>query len=184
MGTTLTTRFMAALLLCCTLLPAQAAAPAHIEAQLPQARVAGKGAYTWFSLKIYEAELWVGEQGYRADAPAAAPFVLDLHYARKLDGVKIAAASAEQMQKTGAGTPAQRGEWLLRMKAIFPDVKEGTHISGVYAPGGPTAFYLDGKPLATVVDPAFGPAFFGIWLSPSTSARSLRSALLKDAAPR
>ena len=156
------------------------AAPGHIEEHLAQARLAGKGTFTWFGLSIYDAELWVGEKGYRLDAP----FVLDLRYARKLDGIKIAEASAEQMEKTGAGTPAQRAQWLAKMKTIFPDVKEGTHISGVFLPGAGARFYLDGKALATVPDPEFARAFFGIWLDPATTARSLRTALLKDAVPR
>lgn len=167
--------------------PARAAAQAaaaHVEQHLPQARLAGKGAFTWFALRIYDAELWVGDKGYRADAPGAAPLVLDLRYARKLDGVKIAEASAQQMEKIGAGTPARRAEWLARMKAIFPDVKEGTQISGVYLPAGGALFYLDGKPLATVPDQEFAQAFFGIWLDPRTTAKALREALLKDAAPK
>ncbi len=158
------------------------AAPAHIEEHVAQARLAGKGTFTWFTLKIYDAELWVGEQGYRAGANA--PFALDLRYARKLDGVKIAEASAEQMEKIGAGTEAQRAAWLARMKEIFPDVKEGTRISGVFLPGAGARFYLDGKALASVPDPEFARAFFGIWLDPATSARPLRAALLKDAAPK
>ncbi|UUZ55997.1 chalcone isomerase family protein [Massilia sp. H-1] len=70
------------------------------------------------------------------------------------------------------------------MKEIFPDVKEGTRISGVFLPGSQARFYLDGKPLATVPDPEFARAFFAIWLDPKTSAKGLRTALLKDAGPR
>ena len=176
-------RRLVCLVLLCAAASAQAA-PAHIEQHLPQARLAGKGVFTWFGLKIYEAQLWVGDKGYRADAPDAAPFVLDLHYARKLDGAKIAEASADQMEKTGAGSAAQRASWLAAMKAIFPDVKEGSRISGVYLPGGGALFYLDGKPLGAMPDPAFGRAFFGIWLAPNTTARPLRTALLNDAAPK
>jgi hypothetical protein len=161
-------------------LGAATAAPAHIEAHLDQPRMAGKGLYTWFGLRIYEAELWVGEQGYQS----AAPFVLELRYARKLDGAKIAQASADQMEKLGAGSAAQRAAWLARMKEIFPDVKEGTRIGGVFLPGAGVRFYLDGKALASVPDPEFARAFFAIWLDPGTSAGALRAALLKDAAPR
>lgn len=175
-------RLIAAWTLALMFLPAQAQAPAHIEQHLPQARLAGEGVFTWFALRIYDAQLWVGEQGYRADG--AAPFVLDLRYARKLDGEKIAEASFEQMEKVKAGTPAQREAWLARMKTIFPDVKEGTRISGVYLPAGGARFYLDGKPLATVPDQDFARAFFAIWLSPRTTARALREALLKEAAPQ
>jgi hypothetical protein len=167
-----------AIMLCA--LGAAQAAPAHIEGHLTDARLAGQGPFTWFGLKIYDAELWVGEKGYQAGAP----FVLELRYARKLDGAKIAEASAQQMEKIGAGSATQRAAWLARMKEIFPDVKDGTRISGVYLPDGGARFYVDGRALASVPDPEFARAFFAIWLDPKTTARSLRSALLKDAAPR
>lgn len=157
-----------------------AAVPGPVEEHLGQARLAGKGSFTWFGLRIYDAELWVGERGYQAGAP----FVLELRYARKLDGIKIAEASADQMEKLNAGSAAQRKAWLARMKEIFPDVKEDSRISGVFLPAGGARFYLDGRPLASVPDQDFARAFFSIWLDPNTSARGLREALLKDAAPR
>jgi hypothetical protein len=172
-------RFLATLLMLCAFNGAHAAAP-HIDAHLTQARVAGEGTFKWFGLKIYHAQLWVGEKGYQPDAP----FVLDLVYARRLEGVKIAEASAEQMEKIGAGTAAQRTAWLARMKEIFPTVKEGTRISGVNLPGSGARFYLDGRPLASVPDAEFARAFFAIWLDPKTTAPALRTALLKEAAPR
>lgn len=172
----------AAILFCC--MAAQAALPAAVGAQLPQARLAGAGAFTWFTLAVYDAELWVGAQGYAANAPLAAPFVLDLKYARKLDGAKIATASIEQIDKAGTATPAQRAAWLAAMLAIFPDVHEGSRISGVFVPGAGTRFYLDGAPIGSVADPDFARAFFGIWLGSTTTAPALRAALLKEAAPR
>ena len=156
------------------------AAPAPVDTHVPQARQAGSGTFTYFGMKIYEAQLWVGEKGYQSGAP----FVLDLVYARALNGVKIAEASADEMAKLNAGTAAQRKEWLARMKELFPDVKEGSRISGVFLPAGGARFYLDGKPLAAVPDPEFARAFFAIWLDPATSAKKLRTALLKDAAPQ
>jgi hypothetical protein len=172
-------RLFAMLAMLCAI-GAAAAAPAHIDQHLAQARLAGAGPFTWFGLRIYDAELWVGEQGYRPDAP----FVLELRYARKLDGARIARASFDEMAKIGAGTPQQRSTWLARMKEIFPDVKDGTRISGVNLAAGGARFYLDGKPLARVPDPDFARAFFAIGLDPNTSARGLRTALLKDAAAR
>ncbi|MGZ3253729.1 MAG: hypothetical protein ACXU7D_05420, partial [Burkholderiaceae bacterium] len=38
-------------------------APRHIQHEIPQAQLWGQGAYTWFGLKIYDAQLWVGEEG-------------------------------------------------------------------------------------------------------------------------
>ena len=162
---------------------APVAAPPHIARDVPQARLAGQGAFTWFGLSIYQAELWVGAAGYQPAAPEAAPFALDLTYARALDGRKIAAASAEQMEKIGVGTAAQRLSWLRTMEGIFPDVKPGTRLSGIYLPGAGLRFYLDGVLLADLPDAAFARAFFAIWLAPATSAPGLRAALLRDAAP-
>jgi hypothetical protein len=173
---------------CCVLLlawwPLQAAcAPAYAAQELGQPRLAGQGVYTWYGMTIYAAELWVGPQGYRPEARTAAPFVLELRYARSLDGRKIAEASAEQMEKIGAGSDAQRAAWLQQMIALFPDVQDGSRLAGVFLPGRGVRFYRDGKELALVEDPAFAQAFFGIWLDPATSARKLRAALLRDAAP-
>lgn len=158
----------------------EAVAAAPVDDYLPQARLAGKGPFSWFGLRIYDAELWVGEQGYRDGAP----FVLELRYARRLSGAKIAQASFEEMEKLHAGSADQRAAWLVRMKVIFPDVKEGTRLAGVCLPGAGVRFYLDGKALASVSDPDFARAFFGIWLDPASSVPKLRIALLLNAAAR
>jgi hypothetical protein len=158
---------------------AHAALP-HMVPHMPGARVAGQGAFTWFGMKIYDARLWVGQAGYAADAP----FALELRYARSLRGTRIAEASADQMEKTGGGTPAQRAAWLAAMRAIFPDVREGSTITGLFMPGGEVHFHLDGAVLGTIADPGFSQAFAGIWLSPRTSAPRLREALLRGAARR
>jgi hypothetical protein len=160
-----------------------AVAPAHVARELARPRLAGAGGYSWFGLPIYTARLWVGEQGYRADAPEAAPFVLELRYARALAGARIAEASVEQMERLGAGSAPQRARWLLEMKAIFPDVQAGSQLSGVFLPAAGTRFYLDGRALATLAEPAFAKAFYAIWLDPASSARGLRESLLRDAAP-
>ena len=177
-------RFFALLTLALTCMLALAApiptAPLHIARDVPNARLAGSGIFTYFMMKIYSAELWVGPQGYGLTTP----FALDLRYARKLDGIKIAEASAEQMEKIGAGSAAERQVWLQRMTAIFPDVHAGSHITGVFVPGEGARFYLDGKPMGSINDARFARAFFGIWLDPNTTAPALRTALLKDAGPR
>ena len=178
-------QLLAAAILSLTALAALAAPPAFVTADVPEARLAGEGEYTWFGMRIYQAQLWVGPQGYQGAASATAPFVLELRYARALDGRKIAEASYEQMQKLGVGTPPQRLAWLDTMQRIFPDVRQGQRIAGVYragiAPG--VRFYLDGNVLADVPDGEFARAFFAIWLSPESTAPKLRTALLQGAAP-
>lgn len=166
------------------LLPAEALQP------MQPVRLAGEGVYRWYGLRIYEARLWVGPQGYRDSAPAAAPFVLELRYGRALQGSRIAEASAEQMEKVGAGSAVQRKVWLETMRGLFPDVREGDRIAGRYVPGVGARFYLNGAPLGgaqggaqpPVLDAEFAQAFFSIWLSPRSTAPALREALLRQAA--
>jgi hypothetical protein len=165
-------------------LPAFAAAPSHIQADVPGARLAGHGAFRYFGMKIYDAQLWVGTKGYDAAAPGAAPLALDLNYARSLNGKKIAEASRDEMKKLNEGSAQQREAWLAKMTALFPDVQEGMHITGIYLPDVGARFYLNGKPLGEIADPAFGKAFFAIWLDPKTTGGKLRDELLADAAPR
>ncbi|WP_050465268.1 chalcone isomerase family protein [Herbaspirillum autotrophicum] len=160
--------------------------PAGIAAAVPDARLAGQGSYRWFGLLIYDAELWVGRDGVRNDAATSAmpaPFALSLRYGRALAGRRIADASADEMARQGSGTPAQRDQWREKMRAMFPDVQDGTRLTGIYRPDRGVQFYKDAQLLGSIDDDAFGRAFFAIWLSPSTSAPALRSALLKGAAP-
>lgn len=155
--------------------------PAHIQNEISDARLAGQGNFRWFGFKIYDAELWVGDQGYRPDAPESAKFALSLTYARDLYGKRIARTSIDEISKLGYGTSEQREVWLTRMEALFPDVHEGTRISGVYLPDRGARFYLNGNLLGEIADRDFARAFFAIWLDPRTSASSLRNSLLSSA---
>jgi len=157
------------------------AVPATVRSEIGEARLAGQGNYRWFGLKIYEAKLWVGDQGYRPDAPEAAKFALSLTYARDLVGKRIAQSSIDEISKLGFGTKEQQAIWLSRMEALFPDVHEGSNISGIFLPGRGARFYLNGELLGEIADVDFARAFFAIWLDPRTSASSLRSELLASA---
>lgn len=171
------------LIVCTSVKAVGIAAPAPVQQEIEQVRLAGQGDFRWFGLDIYQARLWVGPAGYRIEAPDSTKFALELRYARKLDGARIAQSSYEQMQKLGVGSASQREAWLTRMSTLFPDVQAGTHISGIHLPGVGARFYLNGRLLGNVPDPDFSRAFFAIWLAPNTSAPSLRDALLKNAEP-
>lgn len=177
-----------ALLLLASLLPPMASAqslsaqsvsaPPHISAALPDAKLTGSGTYRWFGLKIYEAQLWTGPSGITPETLRSKPFALDLHYARHLVGRKIADASIDEIRKLGMGSPAQHQAWLASMIALFPDVDKDTHLTGLYAPGQPTRFFLNGVAIGAVADTEFGAAFFAIWLHPKTSDPAIRRSLL------
>ncbi|MFZ6872068.1 chalcone isomerase family protein [Undibacterium sp. Di27W] len=152
--------------------------PAHISVEIPQASLQGTGSFRWFGLHIYDASLWSAPEGYKPDSDKPQKFALDLAYARTLYGGKIADASIEEIEKLKLGTPEKRERWQAQMKKIFPDVKQGTHITGIHIPNEAARFYLNGKLLGEIHDAEFAHAFFAIWLDKNTSAQGLRSKLL------
>ncbi|MCU6435023.1 chalcone isomerase family protein [Undibacterium sp. Jales W-56] len=160
----------------------QTPAGSHIQQELNQAKPLGHGTFRWFGIAVYDAQLWVGKDGYAPEANGQLgrqPIALDLTYARSLIGKKIAEASIEEIQKLKLGSEEQRKTWLAQMTQLFPNVKEGNHITGVFLPGLAARFYFDGKLLGEIRDPEFAHAFFSIWLDKKTSAPGLRDKLLE-----
>jgi hypothetical protein len=142
------------------------------------ARLAGEGRLTWLGFHVYDAHLFAPAR-FNLDDPLGQPFVLELTYARKLEGKSIAAASRDEMQRMGLGTAEQQARWLARMETLFPDVDKGRRIAGVNQPGAGARFYVDGVFAGSVEEPEFSRAFFAIWLDPRTRAPRLRESLLK-----
>lgn len=166
-------------LLAPALLRAQAgvAMPPELQRALPQAQWQGEGRLRFLGMRIYDARLWVAP-GFEAAGFARAPLALELRYARSLNGRLIAERSLTEMVRSGPLDEAQRSAWLAAMTGLFPDVKDGDRITGVFTPGTVATFFLNGQPLGEVRDARFAERFFGIWLSPQTSEPALRQALL------
>ncbi len=144
---------------------------------LPGLRPAGQGTLKFWGMEIYRAQLWVSP-GFQADRYAALPLALTLGYQRDLSAQAIAERSLVEMQRVGDFTSQDGTRWRDELQAALPDIKSGDQLTGLYQPGGPTVFKLKGRTVGEVNDPAFGPLFFGIWLSPRTSEPRLREALL------
>lgn len=154
-----------------------AGAPRWLAELMPQARLQGKSRLRFWGLDIYDAYLWT-RPDFEPERFAQHPLVLDLTYLRSLSGPRIAERSLKEMQALPAYDPARADAWLQAMTAVFPDVTDQDRLAGVYRPGQATRFWLNGRALGEVADPAFGPLFFGIWLSPRTSEPQMRQALL------
>jgi hypothetical protein len=58
-------------------------------------------------------------------------------------------------------------------------VKSGDRLVALYVPGKPVMFSHNGEPTGSIAGDSFARDFFGIWLSPNTSAPSLRKDLLR-----
>lgn len=144
---------------------------------LPSARLMGATRLTVWGFNVYDARLFVAP-GFRADAYAKTPFVLELRYLRAFTGPDIARRSLDEMRRAGPLTDAQSTQWLREMVAMFPDVKKGDSLTGLYQPGNGVRFSHNGVMLGTVGDAAFALRFMGIWLAPQTSEPVMRAALL------
>ena len=157
-----------------------AQAPAHVRKYVAEVRLAGTGRLTWYGFHVYDAALFVSP-GFDLAEAFGQPFVLELTYARRLDGKGIAEASRDEIGRLGFGTEAQRTRWHEQMLRLFPNVEKGRKLAGVNLPGTGARFYFDGQLLGSIDDPAFARAFFAIWLDERTRAPQLRESLLKGA---
>jgi hypothetical protein len=131
----------------------------------------GRGEFRRFGFLVYEATLWAG------DDPQRPPLALRLDYRRHVEGRAIAEASVREIRRFVRDEDALQ-RWGGQMLRIFPDVKPGDHIVGVYRSDG-ARFYQDERLIGTIDAPGFADAFFAIWLDPRTSAPELRAALLR-----
>lgn len=161
------------------------APPPEARAALPGARLQGSSRMRFFGLHIYDARLWVGED-YPRERPANEDWsrhavLLELQYARALDGVEIAERSIEEMERAGPLAPQQSQRWLVFMSRAFPNVTDGTRLSALHRPGEAVRFFVDGSPGREIHDGAFAERFFGIWLGVHTSQPAHRRQLLGSA---
>lgn len=146
----------------------------YIYNHVPEARLVGQGRAQVLIWEVYHAKLYAPGGVYQYNKP----FALELEYLQELQGRKIADHAVSEMRRLGYRNEMKLAAWHDRMSRIFPDVIPGSRVAGVYAPGGATIFYEDGRQVGAVEDPAFGKAFFRIWLDARTSTPDLRQSLL------
>lgn len=171
----MTLRAALVLSLACIAVPVAAASqlPEGTRAELPAMQHVGEARFVKWLMHVYDATLWAADPR----RPLESALALELRYARGLRGGDIADRSAEEMRRQGVDE-GKLARWLPAMKEIFPDVRRGDRLVGVLRANGTTRFFRDGRPIGDVDDPAFGRAFFGIWLREDTSEPDMRRALL------
>lgn len=177
-----TARVFAALLLALCLCSPLAASelPSALRDDAPQLKLHGSADMRHFGFKLYTARLWTDAQGFRA----AAPFALDLEYALDVEAQDLVETSIEEIRKQGYRDEALLARWARDMAAVFPDVRKGDRLIGLALPGVEARFYSAQGFIASIRDPAFVDAFFGIWLGSETRAPRVRARLLGGASSR
>jgi hypothetical protein len=150
--------------------------PLEVAAGLPGARLRGQGRLTWFGLHVYDARLWSAATS--GQDVQESPFALELEYARSLRGERIADRSIEEMARIGDFAADRGARWLATMKQLFPDIAPGDRLTGMQRTKIEAQFFHNGVMRGSIADADFTRLFFGIWLSPRTSAPGLREQLL------
>ncbi len=171
----------AAVLVLALLVSAPAAA-ASVPAELPvpvcsvleNCRMVGKGRLRWWGFHVYDVALWSRDGRW----DPAAPYVLDIVYARQISGAQLAETSVDEMRRLGFSDEARLARWNAAMRRVFPDVQSGSRLIGVYLPQRGAQFHSATRLLGTIDDPEFARRFFEIWLDRRTQTPELRAALL------
>lgn len=160
------------------LAPAAMPWPQEVRQLGADARLQGQMRFRYWGFHVYDAQLWV-RPGFEPLRPLAHPFALSLVYARELLAQDIAERSLEEIERQTSISPAQAERWRAHLRQALADVVPGDRLTGIHQPDGAAAFFHNARPTAVVNDPVFAGLFFGIWLSPQTSAPALRRALLR-----
>ncbi|WP_334135060.1 chalcone isomerase family protein [Tepidimonas sp.] len=156
--------------------------PTAVAALLPRAQLIGQGLLRYWGWSVYYARLYAVPP-WNPAALGHQPVVLELEYLRDFRGADIVRRSLQEMRRAEPVDEPTQAQWTARLDGLFPDVRAGDRIAGVWLPGQGARFQLtraDGstRPLGGFDDAALAERFFGIWLAPTTSAPGLRAALL------
>jgi hypothetical protein len=161
-------------LLALLLISAQVNATTLIEAEIPNAQMVATGRLTVFLFDVYDASLYT-VNGKRQVVP---PYALKLAYLRDIKGEKIADQSTEEIRNQKQVDEVTLADWHSQMRNIFPNVKKGDHITGIYKSPSECAFYKNDSPIGQINNKQFCTAFFNIWFGENTSQPALRNQLI------
>ncbi|MGL5048677.1 MAG: chalcone isomerase family protein [Shewanella sp.] len=136
----------------------------------------GRGEMDWLWFNLYKAKLMTPTGRYQQ---GQYPLVLDIEYYRDIESEDLLKATKDQWQHLAfAENDIQR--WMGLLNAIWPDVKQGDHLSFKVIDGQTSLFFVNQQPLDMIHDANFAEAFLAIWLSKHTSRPNLRAQLLGE----
>ena len=186
-------QFVAGFALLVPALQAAAQAPAKAPAAQPAFKVPaelgafgaatawqlqGAGALRFFGFKAYDANLWSAGSVKGNPLGDKSLFALEIVYNTGIKAEEIVNVSLVEMARLKKLTDLQIKTWTADMQRTFPNVVQGDRLTGVYVPKVGTRFFFNSRLIAEINDPAFGDAFFAIWLDEGTKRAELRRGLL------
>jgi Chalcone isomerase-like len=138
----------------------------------------GTGALRFFGFKAYDANLWSSGSVKGNPLLDKSLFALEIVYNTSIKAEEIVNVSLVEMARLKKLSDVQIKTWTADMQRTFPNVTQGDRLTGVYVPKVGTRFFLNARLIAEINDPAFGDAFFAIWLDEGTKRAELRRSLL------
>lgn len=148
--------------------------PNPVREEKPELLRVGAATLHWFGLHVYDATLYAPESVYTTNGTAA----LSIRYNVSVKRRKLLDTTMEEWRRLGRGNAEQRDKWIKQLEQIWLDLKSGDSLTAFIKGDGPTKFYFGERLLGEVPDPAFGPAFFAIWLDANCSYPKMRDGLL------
>ena len=148
--------------------------PTPLQEVDPALTPLGTATLHWFGLHIYDIGLFTQETTYATNSTAA----LTIHYNISIKRRRLLDTTLKELQRMGKGDEAQRAQWIAQLESLWPDLKSGDRLTAFKRIHGPTQFYFGDRLLGELADPAFGPAFFSIWLDENCRYPDVRDELL------
>jgi hypothetical protein len=149
--------------------------PAPLREVKPELRPLGTATLNWFVLHVYDIALFAQDTPYTTSSNA----VLSIRYNISIKSKRLQETTLEEWRRMKMATEIQRERWIKQLDSIWPDVNPGDRLTAFKRKGGPTQFYYGDQLLGEVSDPAFGPAFFAIWLDADCKYPKIRDQLLR-----
>lgn len=140
-------------------------------------KVIGQGQYSYWFWDLYQARLFSSD-GRFVDYQQSVPLKLELTYQRDIKKQDFIDATMQQWKIQQGALDKKHKLWAGELGTLWRDVSKGDTLTAVLRQDGLVDFYFNNNLLGRTSDPAFGSAFFDIWLSEKTTAPELRSQLL------
>jgi hypothetical protein len=118
-----------ALSFACSFFLCSSASAAEPPAGIPEVGEVGRGQFSRFGFRVYEARLWAPSGRYVPHLP----FALSLTYQRSIDGARIVQASLDEMAKLGVPIGAHP-QWRDQWPVYCPMSPRATRSQGCISP--------------------------------------------------
>jgi hypothetical protein len=129
--------------------------------------------------KVYVGGLYLESPSKDAGAILASDQAkaIRLHFLRDLTKAQLVEAFQEGFEANVKDRAPQKAAFD-RMRALVPDVKEGSTLTFAYVPGKGTTLSVGSKELGVFEGKGFADAIFALWLGPNPPSDDLKKGLL------